>query len=158
MIRLIADRGVERDAHIGSLVQHRYDILKKPGSRNLRQVHLIHEELFEELRVRAFTIKAGDLGENITTKGLDILALPRGTRLRLGEKAIIEITGLRAPCKQMDRFSPGLAKAVISRDCAGRRTSKAGVMAVVIKSGNVRAGDAILVQLPAGKHELLRPV
>ena len=139
-------------------MKHRYDVLKKPGAANLRQVHLIHEELFEELLGVGFTIGPGDLGENITTKGLDVLALPRRTRLRLGEMAIVEITGLRAPCKQMDTFRAGLAKAVLGRDFAGKRISKSGVMAIVIEAGDVRPGDAISVELPAGRQEPMRPI
>jgi len=143
---------------MGAQVRHRYDAWKQPSSPSLRQVHLIHQELFVELRDAGLVVNAGDLGENITTRALDLLALPKGTRLRLGEQAVVMVTGLRAPCKQMDRFRPGLVRAVMSRDQTGKRSSKAGVMAVVIEGGDVCPGDTISVELPAGNHEALRPV
>ncbi len=157
-IRLVPGRGVEGDVHMGAQVRHRYDARKQPSSPNLRQVHLIHQELFVELRDAGLVVNAGDLGENITTRAVDLLALPKGTRLRLGEQAVVMITGLRAPCKQMDRFRLGLVQAVLSRDQTGKRSSKAGVMAVVVDGGDVCLGDTISVELPAGNHEALRPV
>ena len=62
-IRLLAGLGVEGDAHLGTTVRHRSRVAKDPSQPNLRQVHLIHAELFEELLRRGFAISAGDLGE-----------------------------------------------------------------------------------------------
>jgi MOSC domain-containing protein YiiM len=157
-IRLIAGEGVEGDAHRGVTVQHRSRVAKDPSRPNLRQVHLIHAELHDELRGRGFTVDAGSMGENVTTRGLDLLALPTGTRLRLGDEALVEVTGLRNPCVQLDRFQPGLMSAVLDRDAEGRLVRKAGVMAVVLMGGEVRAGDKIAVELPEGPHRELEPV
>lgn len=157
-IRLIAGMGVEGDAHCGAAVRHRSRVARDPSQPNLRQVHLIHAELFEELRGKGFDIAPGDVGENVTTRGLDLLALPTGTLLRLGEEALVAVTGLRNPCAQLDRFRPGLTAAVLDRDAAGGLVRKAGVMAVVLAGGVVRAGDAITVTVPAGPHRPLLPV
>jgi MOSC domain-containing protein YiiM len=157
-IRLIAGRGVEGDAHLGSRVRHRYDVSKKPHSSNLRQVHMIHQELLDQLQAEGFTVAPGILGENITTRGLDLPALPHATRLGLGREAVVEITGLRAPCKQMDHYQKGLVAAVMTRNAAGKRVSRAGVMAIVICSGDVQAGDQISVHLPVDRHRPLRHV
>jgi MOSC domain-containing protein YiiM len=158
MIRLVAGLGVEGDAHMGEKVKHRYHILKNgPDFPNLRQVHLMHEELFDELREGGFIVQPGAIGENVTTRGVDLLALPRGARLLLGPEAVIELTGLRNPCRQIEAFQPGLLTAVLGRDAEGHLIRKAGVMAIVIKSGDVKAGDTIAVDLPAGEqHPLLR--
>jgi MOSC domain-containing protein YiiM len=121
-------------------------------------VHLIHEELLGELREAGFEVQPGAIGENVTTRGVDLLALPKGARLRLGPEAVIEVTGLRNPCRQIDAFQPGLMKAVIGRDLDGHLIRKAGVMAIVIISGDVKAGDAIAVELPAGERYSLEPV
>ncbi len=157
-IRLIAGRGVEGDAHMGSRVKHRYDVSKKPHSSNLRQVHMIHQELLDQLQAEGFVVAPGILGENITTRGLDLLALPYATRLGLGREALVEITGLRAPCKQMDHYQRGLVAAVMTRNAAGKHVSRAGVMAIVICSGDVQAGDQISVHLPVDRHRPLRHV
>jgi MOSC domain-containing protein YiiM len=157
-IRLIAGLGVEGDAHHGSKVQHRYHARKNPDAPNLRQVHLVHDELFDELRTRGFDLRPGAIGENITTRGLDLLALPAGAHLRLGDDAVIEITGLRNPCRQIDAFANGLTAAVLDRSSEGRLVRKAGVMAIVIKGGPVKAGDEIAVELPVGEHRPLLPV
>jgi hypothetical protein len=157
-IRLVAGFGVEGDAHMGRTVQHRYQILKNPFATNLRQVHLIHEELLDELRETGFYVRPGAIGENVTTRGIDLLALPKGARLRLGPEVVIEVTGLRNPCKQIDAFQPGLMKAVLGRDSEGRLIRRAGVMAIVIKGGNVKAADVIAVELPAGEQHPLLPV
>lgn len=156
-IRLLEGLGVEGDAHAGTTVKHRSRVARDPSASNLRQVHLLQSELFDELVARDFPVFAGDLGENITTRGLDLLALPRGTRLRIGE-AEIEVTGLRNPCSQIDRFQPGLMAAVLDRDPDGRLVRKAGVMAVVRRGGAVRAGDTILVHFPDAPHLPLEPV
>lgn len=157
-IRLLEGLGVEGDAHMGVKVKHRYRVRINPDAPNLRQVHLIHAELFDELRARGYHVGPGEIGENVTTQGLDLLALPRGTRLRLGDKAVVEITGLRSPCKQIDAFQKGLKDAVLGKDAAGRLVRKSGVMAIVIAGGDVHAGDAIGVELPAGEPQQLEPV
>ena len=154
-IHLVAGSGVEGDAHEGSTVRHRSRVARDPTQPNLRQVHLIHAELHAELRAAGFTVGPGDLGENVTTRGIDLLALPSGTRLRLGAQAIVEVTGLRNPCAQLDRFEPGLLAAVLARDERGRLVRKAGVMGIVLVGGQVRAGDAIAVELPALPHRAL---
>jgi len=156
-IRLIAGIGVEGDAHAGETVKHRSRVARDPTQVNLRQVHLIHAELHEELKAAGFTVKPGDMGENITTRGLDLLALPTGTRLTIGA-ALIQVTGLRNPCVQLDRFQPGLMQATLGRDAAGNLIRKAGVMGVVLMGGDVQAGDAIHVQMPEGVHRVLAPV
>ena len=158
MIRLVAGLGVAGDAHFGEKVKHRYHVSKNPDAPNLRQVHLMHEELFDELRAGGFVVQPGVIGENVTTRGVDLLALPKGTRLRLGAEAVIEVTGLRNPCRQIDAFQPGLTAAVLGRDLEGRLIRKAGVMAIVINSGDVKAGDVIVVELPAGEQHRLLPV
>src|SRR2546421_9345779 len=155
MIRLVAGLGVEGNAHLGEKVKHRYAVRKNPDAPNLRQVHLIHEELFDELRASGFNVGPGAIGENITTCGIALLALPTGTRLRLGAEAVVEVTGLRNPCRQIEAFQPGLLMAVLGRDAEGHLIRKAGVMAIVIKGGNVKAGDMIAVELPAGEQRPL---
>ncbi|MEO1168027.1 MAG: MOSC domain-containing protein [Pseudomonadota bacterium] len=157
-IRLVAGHGVEGDAHCGTTVQHRSRVAQNPDQPNLRQVHLIHAELFDELAGKGFAVAPGDMGENITTQGLDLLALPAGTELVLGESARIRITGLRNPCKQLNGHTPGLMSAVLDRDDNGALVRKAGVMAVVLDGGDVRAGDAIAVTLPDGDQRALEPV
>jgi MOSC domain-containing protein YiiM len=121
-------------------------------------VHLIHAELFGELRDKGFTVQPGELGENITTSGIDLLALPTGTLLHLGASAVVQITGLRNPCVQLDHFQHGLMAATLDKDPAGRLIRKAGIMSVVISDGDVRAGDGIRVELPAIPHRALQPV
>ncbi len=157
-IRLLAGLGVEGDAHAGATVQHRSRVARDPQQPNLRQAHLIHAELHDELRQRGFAVAAGQMGENITTAGIDLLALPTGARLRLGDEAVVEITGLRNPCKQLEQIQPGLMAAVLGRDAQGELIRKAGVMAVVVASGVVRVGDAITVELPDPPHVPLKPV
>jgi MOSC domain-containing protein YiiM len=158
-IRLVAGLGIEGDAHMGEKVKHRSHIRKHgPNMPNLRQVHLIHEELFDELRASGFDVRPGVLGENVTTRGVDLLALPLGTRLKLGTEAVIEITGLRNPCRQIEAFRPGLLSAVLGRDPGGNLIRKTGVMAVVVAGGDVKAEDAIAVTLPVGDQRPLLPV
>jgi MOSC domain-containing protein YiiM len=157
-IRLIAGLGVADDAHAGVTVQHRSRVARDPSQPNLRQVHLIHTELHEELRQRGFNVVAGQMGENITTQGIDLLGLPTGTRLRLGDEALIEITGLRNPCKQLETIQRGLMAAVLDRDANGELIRKAGVMAIVLVSGAVRLGDTITIELPPEPHTPLQPV
>ena len=154
-IRLVAGLGVEGDAHAGGAVQHLSRKAKAPDSPNLRQVHLIHAELHAELRARGFDVAPGDMGENITTRHIDLLALPAGARLHLGDSAVIEVTGLRNPCVQLDKFRKGLMAATLGRDADGNLVRKAGVMAIVLESGDVRAGDPIRVVLPAARRPLV---
>lgn len=157
-IRLLEGLGVEGDAHAGTTVKHRSRVLKNPFQPNLRQVHLIHAELHDELRAAGFDIAAGQMGENITTRGIALLDLPTGARLRLGSEAIVEVTGLRNPCSQLDGIQRGLIAAVLDRDEQGNLIRKAGVMAVVIAGGVVRPDDSITVELPPAPHQPLQPV
>jgi MOSC domain-containing protein YiiM len=157
-IRLLAGHGVEGDAHMGATVKHRSRVARDPQQPNLRQVHLIHAELHDELRSGGFPVRAGEMGENITTRRINLLGLPRGTRLRLGTDAVVEITGLRNPCAQLDRIQPGLMAAVLDRDTEGNLVRKAGVMAIVLAGGEVRPADAISLELPPEPHEPLTPV
>jgi MOSC domain-containing protein YiiM len=157
-IKLLAGLGVAGDTHAGVTVQHRSRVARDPSQPNLRQVHLLHAELFGELRAAGFTVRPGDLGENLTTRGVDLLALPTGTRLHLGREAVVEITGLRNPCSQIDRFQQGLMAAVLDRDSSGQLIRKAGVMGVVLAGGDVSAGDAIRIALPPSPHRPLVPV
>jgi MOSC domain-containing protein YiiM len=157
-IRLIAGLGVEGDAHAGATVKHRSRVARDDSQPNLRQAHLIHAELFEELAAAGFKVGPGDVGENVTTRGIDLLALPTGARLRLGERAVVEITGLRNPCSQLDNFQSGLMQAMLGRDAAGEPVRKCGVMAIVVADGVVQPGDAIAVELPAEPHRKLRVV
>ncbi len=157
-IRLIAGFGVEGDAHAGATVKHRSRVARDAAQANLRQVHLIHAELFDELAAAGFTVAPGDVGENITTEGIDLLALPAGARLRLGERAVVEITGLRNPCYQLDNFQGSLMQAVLGRDAAGEPVRKCGVMAIVAASGDVQPGDPIAIEMPPTPHRKLRVV
>lgn len=157
-IRLLAGLGVEGDAHLGATVQHRSRVARDPTQPNLRQVHLIHAELHDELAAAGFAVRAGQMGENVTTRGLDLLGLPAGTRLRLGDDALVEVTGLRNPCVQLDGIRPGLQAATLARDEGGALVRKAGVMGVVLAGGEVRPGDAIRAELPAPPHRALAPV
>ena len=157
-IRLLAGLGVDGDAHQGATVQHRSRIERFGGTPNLRQVHLIHAELFDELREAGFTVSAGEMGENVTTEGVDLLGLPTGARLHLGEAAIVEVTGLRNPCRQLDKLHPGLMAATLARDAEGNLVRKAGIMGIVLAGGEVRGGDPIRVELPPAPHQKLAPV
>jgi MOSC domain-containing protein YiiM len=157
-IRLLTGLGVAGDAHMGETVKHRSRVRRDPTQPNLRQVHLIHAELFDELREQGFEVKPGDLGENITTSGIDLLALPTGTLLHIGTHAVVEVTGLRNPCVQLDTFRKGLTAATLGKDADGNPVRKAGVMGVVIAGGDVRGGDAIATEMPALPHRTLRPV
>jgi MOSC domain-containing protein YiiM len=157
-IKLLAGLGVEGDAHSGRCVQHRSRVARDPNQPNLRQVHLIHAELHDELRRAGFELNSGQMGENVTTRGIDLLGLPTGTRLRLGSEAVVEVTGLRNPCHQLDGIQPGLMAATLDRDASGALVRKAGIMAIVVASGEVRPGDAIEVVLPPSPRHQLEPV
>lgn len=157
-IRLVAGLGVEGDAHRGEKIKHRSRVRRDPTEPNRRQVHIIHSELHDELEAGGFAVEPGQMGENVTTRGVDLLALPAGTRLRLGESAVVEVTGTRNPCKQLDRIQPGLMQATLDRDRDGNLVRKAGVMGIVVEGGEVRPGDAVDVELPAPPHRALEPV
>jgi MOSC domain-containing protein YiiM len=157
-ITLLAGIGVEGDAHAGETVRHRSRVRANPNQPNLRQVHLLPAELFDEVAQAGFTVTPGDLGENVTTRGIDLIGLPRGTRLRLGNEAEVEITGLRNPCKQIDDFQPGLLAQVVGKDDAGNIVRKAGVMSVVLTGGTIRPGDPVRVTLPPEPHVPLERV
>lgn len=157
-IELVAGLGVAGDAHQGVTVQHRSRVAVDPTQPNLRQVHLIHAELFDELRGGGFDVAPGDLGENVTTRGLDLLAMPRGTVLTFAGGGAVALTGLRNPCAQIERFRPGLLAAVLGRAADGSLVRKAGVMAVVLRGGAVRVGDAVEVALPLGPQVALERV
>ncbi|MFE3517496.1 MOSC domain-containing protein [Streptomyces sp. NPDC059166] len=157
-VTLLAGLGVEGDVHAGVTVRHRSRVAQDPTQPNLRQVHLIHEELFAELRTAGFDVGPGDLGENVTTAGIDLLNLPTGTLLHLGPEAVVEVTGLRNPCLQIENFRKGLLKEVVGRGPGGAVVRKAGIMGVVLTGGRVRPGDGIEVRLPAEPHRPLERV
>ena len=151
-IKIVAGLGVEGDAHQGRLVQHRSRVRVDPSQSNLRQVHLIHAELFDELLSKDFRVRPAELGENITTRGIDLLALPRGTVLRIGDEAVLEVTGLRNPCHQIEQFQPGLLAAVVERRADGQLIRKTGIMTIARAGGTVRPGDPVEVELPSLPH------
>jgi MOSC domain-containing protein YiiM len=154
-IQLLAGLGVEGDAHAGATVTHRSRVARDPSQLNLRQVHLIHAELHDELRAAGFAVAAGQMGENVTTRGVDLLGLPAGARLRLGDTAVVEVTGLRNPCAQLDTIQPGLMAATLGRDEHGGLVRRAGVMGIVVTGGVVRAGDPVHAELPPAPHRPL---
>jgi MOSC domain-containing protein YiiM len=157
-VTVVEGLGITGDTHAGVTVQHRSRVRRDPSQPNLRQVHLIHSELFDELRGAGYDVGPGDLGENVTTQGIDLLGLPRGTRLRLGADVLLEVTGLRNPCQQINDFRAGLLKEVVRPDGDGGVIRKGGIMTVVLQGGLVRPGDPIAVELPAEPHETLAPV
>lgn len=158
-IRLLAGLGVEGDAHNGTTVKHRSHVRRDPTKPNLRQVHLIHSELHAELAEKGFEgVQPGQMGENVTTAGVDLLGLPVGTKLHLGDEAVVEVTGLRNPCAQLDGIQPGLMKATLDRDADGELVMKSGIMGVVLAEGKVRPGDPIGVELPPEPHVRMQKV
>lgn len=157
-ITLLAGLGVDGDAHMGTTVKHRSRVARNPNQPNLRQVHLIHSELHDELREKGFEVSFGQMGENVTTRGIDLLGLPRGTKLRLGAEAVVEVTGLRNPCAQLDGICQGLMAATLDRDAEGGLVRKAGIMGIVLAGGVIRVGDAIVVELPTDEHVPLEMV
>jgi MOSC domain-containing protein YiiM len=157
-IRLVEGLGVAGDAHSGVTVQHRSRVAKDPTQPNLRQVHLIHQEILDEVEAAGFAVPPGALGENVTTRGLDLLGLSTGTELRLGATAVVRVTGLRNPCRQIEGFASGLLARMVGRDEAGEVVRRAGVMGVVERGGLVRPGDPITVEPPDGPHRPLAPV
>lgn len=154
-IELLAGLGAKGDAHAGETVKHRSRVKADPTQPNLRQVHLLHEELLDALKDQGFDVEYGSIGENITTRGIDLLDLPRRTRLRIGQRAVVEITGLRNPCKQLDDYQRGLLSAVLERRGDGAVIRKAGVMGIVVVGGVIQPGDEIHVTLPAQPHDKL---
>ncbi|MGO4300318.1 MOSC domain-containing protein [Leifsonia sp. RAF41] len=155
---LVEGWGVDGDAHAGTTVQHRSRVARDPSQPNLRQVHLIHSELFAEVAEVGFRVQPGQLGENVTTLGIDLLSLPTGALLHLGDDACVRVTGLRNPCQQINGFEPGLLREVLGRAEDGSVERKGGVMAVVVTGGTVRGGDRIRVELPTGQKQPLAPV
>jgi|SRR5690606_12455751 len=156
-IKLVKGLGVEGDAHFGSTVKHRSRVARDPNQPNLRQVHLMHNELFEQLADK-FNILPGQLGENITTTGINVLELPTDSILSIGESAIVKVTGLRNPCAQIDQFMPGLLKEVLDKDSDGNIIRKAGIMGIVLQSGEVKPGDTIRIQYPSKPYKKLERV
>jgi MOSC domain-containing protein YiiM len=157
-VTLVAGWGIEGDAHAGRTVQHRSRVARDPSQPNLRQVHLLHAELFDEVAEAGFSVEPGQMGENVTTSGIDLLGLPEGTVLHLGDDASVRVTGLRNPCQQINGFEPGLLRAVLGRAEDGTVERKGGVMSVVLTGGTVRPGDRIRVELPDGERRPLQPV
>ena len=157
-IHLIEGLGVEGDAHSGKTVKHRSRVALDPSQPNLRQVHLIHSELHDELIEQGFNVAPGVMGENITTKGIDLLGLPRDSLLRIGDEAVIQITGLRNPCKQLDDYQKGLLSAVLDKTPEGELIRKSGVMAIVISGGIIKPDDSIKIQFPEKPHKKLERV
>ena len=157
-VRLLAGLGVEGDAHMGVTVKHRSRVAKDPTTPNIRQVHLMPAEVHDFLRERGFDVDAGTMGENVTTRGIDLMGLPLGARLRLGNEAVLEITGLRNPCVQLEGIQVGLMEAVLDRDADGELIRKCGIMSIVVTGGEVRPGDAIHVELPPEPHRRLEKV
>ena len=157
-IGLVRGHGVRGGAHFGATAQHRPRVARDPTQPNLRQVHLLHQELLDALMAAGLPVQPGDMGENITTCGLDLLGLSAGTRLRIGASAVVEVTGLRNPCAQIENFQPGLLAAVLERRHDGSLVRKAGVMGIVVEDGMVNAGDPFtLVHQPA-RFQALQPV
>jgi len=157
-LALIEGEGVEGDAHRGVTVKHRSRVAQDPTQPNLRQVHLIQGELFDELAAQGFSVQPGQLGENITTRGIALLDLPRGAELYIGADVVLRVTGLRNPCPQIENFEAGLLKAVVGKDADGQVVRKAGVMSIVLAGGIVKPGDAIGVRMPPQPHERLERV
>ena len=157
-VTLVAGWGIEGDAHAGTTVQHRSRVARDPSQPNLRQVHLLHAELFDEVAEAGFSVEPGQMGENVTTSGIDLLGLPEGAVLHLGDDASVQVTGLRNPCQQINGFEPGLLRAVLGRAEDGTVERKGGVMSVVLTGGTVRPGDRIRVELPTGERRALEPV
>lgn len=157
-IRIVTGLGVDGDAHQGVTVKHRSRVRADPTQPNLRQVHLIHAELFDELAEKGFDVAPADLGENVTTRGVDLLGLPQGALIRIGDEVVLETTGLRNPCSQIENFQTGLLDAVLDRTPDGELVRKSGIMTVVLAGGTVKADDAIIVELPPLPHRKLERV
>lgn len=150
--------GIVGDAHMGATVKHRSRVAADPTQPNLRQVHLLHTEMIEDIGQKGLAFQPGDVGENITTHGIDLLSLPRHTRLHIGSQVILSVTGLRNPCSQLDNFLPGLTQAFLGKSADGTLIRKAGVMAIVLEGGEIFQGDEIRVEMPAQPHLVLERV
>ena len=157
-LNLLQGLGIEGDAHMGATVKHRSRVAANPNQPNLRQVHLLHAEMIDEIRGKGFDIKSGDVGENITTHGIDLINLPRHTRLHIGSSVILSVTGLRNPCAQLDNFQSGLTQAFLGKTADGKLIRKAGIMAIVLESGAIHQGDEIRLELPSPPHLMLERV
>lgn len=157
-LQILTGLGVAGDAHMGEKVKHRSRVAKNPNQPNLRQVHLIHSELHSELLQKGFDIKAGEMGENITTEGIALLALPRNSILHIGAQVKIQVTGLRNPCDQLNGLQEGLMKAVLDKDKEGNLIRKAGIMGIVIQGGEIILGDPIEVSYPPKPYQALERV
>ena len=157
-IRILADLGVEGDAHAGEQVQHLYRVRKNPNAPNLCQVHLISTEFLDELHTLGFPLQPGEIGENLAVRGINLLTLPVGALLRIGADVVLQITGLRDPCQKLNSLAPGLMKACIARGSDGSVVRKAGVMSLAVTSGTIRPGDPILIELPPGEPLKMGPV
>ena len=154
-ITLVAGFGVEGDAHAGKTVQHLWDKARTPDAPNLRQVHLVHEEIFDELAAQGFIVGPGDIGENIVTRGIDLLSLPLGTQLQFESGAVVELTGLRDPCRKLNKIQEGLIHKFVAKGDEGQRVVKSGVMSIVLTGGEIRPKDKITIKLPEGSHQPL---
>jgi len=146
-IYLLSGCGVQGDVHCSGAA----------SSNNKRQVHLIASELLTELarkdsKGRAYIISPGALGENITTKGIDLVGLNEGTRLHFGDgddHAIVRITGLRNPKKRLDEWPKGLLDRCAMKNKKGEITGrKIGVMGIVEEDGFVQPGHMVYVEKP----------
>ena len=157
-IKLVAGEGVEGDAHRGVTVKHRSRVAKDPSQPSLRQVHLIHAELLDELASKGFEVTAGQLGENILTHRIDLLALPAGTHMVFPSGAQLKITGLRNPCHQINGHTPGLMDALLDKADDGSLIRKGGVMAVVLEGGLVSVNDDVKIVFPSEPWQSLKPV
>jgi len=153
-VTLLPGLGVEGDAHLGAQVKHRSRVAADPNQPNLRQVHLVMSELLDDVRAAGHEIEPGRLGENVTTTGIDLIGLPVGSMLRIGDTALVALTGLRNPCKQIRDVGDGVLKMMfVDGERYGRpgeQIGRTGVMGVVVAGGTVSAGDEIAVRYPAG--------
>ncbi|GIK02293.1 hypothetical protein Aspvir_006342 [Aspergillus viridinutans] len=164
-ITLIPNHGVDGDCHAGQTTQHRAQAQRTP---NLRQVHLVPVETLRELSGRfsaaaagrnAKPLSAGEIGENITTEGVELSTLPLGTELHFlsgegKEEAIVVLTGVREPGPGMDKCRAGLKNVCVVRD-GGRVVRRlAGVMGTVKKGGMLRPGMGIRIVKPASVRPL----
>ena len=152
-IELVAGLGVNGDAHQGAKVKHRSRVAANPDQPNLRQIHLVMSELLDEVNSAGHNVVAGQLGESITTTGIDLISLPVGSMLRIGDTALVALTGLRNPCPQIKSVGDGLMKMMFIDDQdnpEGPKIGRTGVMGVVIAGGIVAADDGIKIRFPAG--------
>jgi MOSC domain-containing protein YiiM len=134
-IVLIAGVGVAGDVHAGVHVKHRGRVRADPHQPNFRQVHLIQQELFAEVGEKGYAVAAGNLGENVTTTGMDLLALPLGTILRFGPEAATGSAGAT--------LGGAAAEAHTATASAVATSGTAGPLAAVLEvAGRARLGAA----------------